>query len=142
MRSRLATGLAVTALAVLLTGCTAAEAELMTVDSDLGEIVVDADGMTLYMFDSDTQGSGTSTCEGECLVNWPPVTTESAQAPAVRGISGEIGTITGTDGSTQVTLNGWPLYYFVGDAAAGETNGQGLGGVWWLLNPAGEEIRG
>ncbi|MHA6670241.1 COG4315 family predicted lipoprotein [Homoserinimonas sp. A447] len=162
MKTRFASGLAVATLAVLLTGCTGGgdttpppadtgtteeapttpetgDAELMTADSDLGEIVVDAEGMTVYMFDNDTQGGDTSTCEGECATNWPAVTTD-ADAPAVDGVTGEVGTITGVDGSTQVTLNGWPLYYFVGDTAAGDVNGQAMNNVWWVLNPAGEKI--
>jgi predicted lipoprotein with Yx(FWY)xxD motif len=57
-------------------------------------------------------------------------------------VTGEIGTITGVDGSTQVTLNGWPLYYYAGESAAGDTNGQGVGGVWWVLTPEGEKIGG
>jgi predicted lipoprotein with Yx(FWY)xxD motif len=112
---------------------------LMVADSTLGEIVVDADGKTLYMFDTDTQGSGESSCTGECLTNWPPLTTEG-DAPAVQGVTGEVGTITTADGSQQVTLNGWPLYYFAGDAAAGDVNGQGVGGIWWVLSPAGERM--
>jgi len=112
---------------------------LMVADSTLGEIVVDADGKTLYMFDTDTQGSGESSCTGECLTNWPPLTTEG-DAPAVQGVTGEVGTITTADGSQQVTLNGWPLYYFAGDAAAGDVNGQGVGGIWWVLDPAGERM--
>ncbi|MGH3688802.1 MAG: COG4315 family predicted lipoprotein [Microbacterium sp.] len=112
---------------------------LMTADSDLGAIVVDADGKTLYMFDNDTQGSGKSSCTGECLTNWPPLTVAS-DAPAVKGVTGEVGTIKTADGSTQVTLNGWPLYYFAGDAAAGDVNGQGVGGIWWVLSPAGERM--
>lgn len=112
---------------------------LMTADSTLGEIVTDADGKTLYMFDNDTQGSGESSCTGECLTNWPPLTTEG-DAPAVKGVTGEVGTIETADGSTQVTLNGWPLYYFAGDAAAGDVNGQGVGGIWWVLSPAGERM--
>jgi predicted lipoprotein with Yx(FWY)xxD motif len=167
MRTRFATGLAAVTLAVLLAGCTgggdtteppadtgtteetpdattpgAGDALLMTADSDLGEIVVDADGMTVYMFDNDTQDSDTSTCEGDCATNWPAVTTDSEEAPAVEGVTGEVGTITGVDGETQVTLNGWPLYYFAGDSAAGDTNGQGQGGIWWVLDPAGEKISG
>lgn len=114
-------------------------ATLMVADSTLGEIVVDADGKTLYMFDTDTQGSGESSCTGECLTNWPPLTTEG-DAPAVQGVTGEVGTITTADGSQQVTLNGWPLYYFAGDAAAGDVNGQGVGGIWWVLSPAGERM--
>jgi predicted lipoprotein with Yx(FWY)xxD motif len=119
----------------------ASNAALTTADSDLGEIVVDGEGMTVYMFDSDTQGSGTSTCEGQCATNWPAVTTDSDE-PVVEGVTGEVGTITGVDGSTQVTLNGWPLYYYAGDAAAGDTTGQGVGDVWWVLTPAGEKIGG
>lgn len=114
---------------------------LMTAESDLGQIVVDADGKTLYMFDNDTQGSGESSCAGDCLAKWPPLTVEG-DAPAVQGVTGEVGTITTADGSTQVTLNGWPLYYFAGDAAAGDVNGQGVGGIWWVLSPAGERMGG
>jgi len=116
-------------------------AELMVADSSLGKIVVDGDGMTLYMFDKDTQGSGQSSCTGECLTNWPPLTTTD-DVPTLTGITGEVGTITMADGSTQVTLNGWPLYYFAGDAAAGDVNGQGVGGIWWVLTPAGERMAG
>lgn len=118
----------------------AGAAQLMVADSALGEVVVDGDGMTLYMFDKDTQGAGESSCTGECLTNWPPLTTDGA--PALDGVTGEVGTITTADGSTQVTLNGWPLYYFAGDAAAGDVNGQGVGGVWWVLTPAGERMAG
>ena len=68
--------------------------------------------------------------------------TTDAGAPAVEGVTGELGTITGVDGSTQVTLNGWPLYYFVGDAAPGEVKGQGVNDVWWVLTPDGERMAG
>lgn len=164
MKLRIASGLAVAALAIALTGCTtpaaeeppadtqtsaeseapeesAAAAVLTTADSDLGEIVVDGEGLTVYMFDNDTQGADVSVCEGECATNWPAVTTDS-DSPEVEGVTGEVGTITGVDGSTQVTLNGWPLYYFAGDAAAGDTAGQGVNDVWWVLTPAGEKIGG
>jgi predicted lipoprotein with Yx(FWY)xxD motif len=166
MKLRIAGGLAAAALAVLLAGCTAPAAEepaedegtsveteapdtgseysdalLTTADSDLGEIVVDGEGMTVYMFDNDTQGGDASTCEGECAANWPAVTTDSDD-PAVDGVTGEVGTITGVDGETQVTLNGWPLYYFAGDSAAGDVNGQGVNGVWWVLTPDGEKVGG
>ena len=94
-------------------------ASLMVADSSLGEIVVDGEGMTVYMFDNDTQGADASTCEGECADNWPAVT---------------------VDGGMQVTLNGWPLYYFAGDMAAGDVNGQGVNDVWWVLSPDGERM--
>lgn len=164
MKLRIAAGLAVAALAVALTGCTSPAAEeppadtgtsteaeteapeesssaLTTADSSLGEIVVDGEGMTVYMFDNDTQGADTSVCEGECATNWPAVTTDS-DSPEVEGVTGEVGTIEGVDGSTQVTLNGWPLYYFIGDEAAGDTNGQGVNDVWWVLTPGGERMAG
>jgi predicted lipoprotein with Yx(FWY)xxD motif len=171
MKLRMATGLAGAALALVLTGCAGgagsngtsngggsgygygggstsqsaapktSSAALMTSDSDLGQIVVDGKGMTVYMFDQDTQNSGTSTCEGQCAANWPAVTTDST-TPKVEGVTGTVATIKGTDGSTQVTLNGWPLYHYAGDSAAGDTNGQGVNSVWWVLDPAGQKIGG
>lgn len=117
----------------------ATSTSLMVADSALGEIVVDGEGMTVYMFDNDTQGSGSSSCEGQCAVNWPAVTTD-AGAPEVEGVTGEVGTITGVDGATQVTLNGWPLYYYIDDAAPGDVAGQGVNEVWWVLSPEGERM--
>ncbi len=116
-----------------------ASADLMVAESSLGEIVVDGDGMTVYMFDNDTQGSGTSSCEGQCAANWPAVTTD-AEMPAAEGLTGEVGTITGVDGATQLTLNGWPLYTFAGDSVPGDVAGQGVNDVWWVLSPAGERM--
>jgi predicted lipoprotein with Yx(FWY)xxD motif len=107
-------------------------------DSDLGPIVTDGDGFTIYQYDADTQGSGESACSGSCLDNWPPV--PGSEAPNIAGISGEVGTITGTNGNPQLTLNGWPLYYFAGDVNPGDINGEAVGGVWWVLSPAGEPI--
>lgn len=119
----------------------AAEAGALGVaESDLGQIVVDGEGMTVYMFDKDTQGSGASACEGDCAANWPAVTVEG-DAPEVEGVTGEVGTITGVDGSTQLTLDGWPLYTFIGDEAPGDVAGQGVNEVWWVLDPAGTPIR-
>lgn len=116
-----------------------ADGVLGTADSDLGEIVVDAQGRTVYVFDKDTAGADSSACSGECLDNWPPVTTDTAD-PAVDGVTGEVGTIEWDDGTLQVTLDGWPLYLFAGDAAAGDTAGQGVQGVWWVVGPDGARI--
>ena len=113
---------------------------LTTAASDLGQIVVDDSGMTVYVFDQDDPGSGVSSCSGACLANWPPVT--AADAPALDGVTGTVATIGATDGSTQVTLNGWPLYYYVGDTAAGDTTGQAVQNVWWVIGPDGERITG
>ena len=114
-----------------------ADATVTTAESDFGPILTDADGMTIYFFANDTEG--TSTCEGECLANWPPVTVEGEPA-AGEGVTAELGTTTGTDGSTQLTVNGFPAYYFIGDAAAGDTNGQGVSDVWWVFGADGEPI--
>jgi len=117
----------------------AGDAVLTTADSDLGEIVVDAAGMTVYVFDKDVQNSGKSNCSGDCLVAWPPVVADS-DTPTAEGVTGEVGTITRDDGTTQVTLDGWPLYYWQNDKAPGDTTGQAVGGVWWVVAPDGTKI--
>ena len=115
------------------------DAVLSTADSDLGTIVVDADGRTVYVFDKDTAGSGSSACSGDCLAKWPAVTADS-DAPAVDGVSGEVGTISRDDGSKQVTLDGMPLYLYAGDSHAGDVTGQAVGGIWWVVAPDGKKI--
>jgi predicted lipoprotein with Yx(FWY)xxD motif len=115
-------------------------AALATADSELGTIVVDGDGMTAYMFDNDTQGSGESSCSGDCLAAWPAIVAES-DSPTVEGVEGEVGTIERDDGTLQVTLNGWPLYLWVQDSAPGDVTGQAVNDVWWVVGPDGEPIR-
>ena len=122
-------------------GATGSATTLMTAKSTLGTIVVDGTGKTLYQYDKDTQGAGKSTCTGGCATSWPAVPGGDA-APMLTGVTGTVTTITGTDGAPQLALNGWPLYYFAGDKAAGDTKGQGVGGIWWVLSPAGERITG
>ncbi|TPW76533.1 COG4315 family predicted lipoprotein [Schumannella soli] len=118
-----------------------ATAALTTADSSLGTIVVDGEKMTVYMFDKDTQNATSSACSGQCAAAWPAVHADS-DSPKVDGVTGKIGTITGTDGEKQLTLDGWPLYYYAADKAAGDTTGQGVGGVWWVLAPDGTKISG
>jgi predicted lipoprotein with Yx(FWY)xxD motif len=111
--------------------------------ADFGSILVDGEGMSLYVFMADTQDSGTSACTGDCAAEWPPLMTDGDPVVGA-GVDGTLlGTITRDDGSLQVTYNGWPLYLFAGDAAPGDTNGQGIdefGGLWFLVSPAGEAI--
>jgi predicted lipoprotein with Yx(FWY)xxD motif len=108
--------------------------EITVADTAAGSALAGEDGMTLYTFDQDTEG--TSACTGGCADNWPPFTVdEGEEATAGEGVTGEIGTITRDDGSTQVTYNGAPLYYFAGDEAAGDSNGDGLNGVWHIAAP-------
>jgi predicted lipoprotein with Yx(FWY)xxD motif len=108
--------------------------------ADFGPILVDAQGMSLYLFTNDTQNSGASTCADDCLAEWPALTTDGDPAAGEGVDASLLGTIKRDDGSTQVTYNGWPLYYFADDTAAGDTNGQGLGDVWFLVTPAGEAV--
>lgn len=94
-------------------------------------------GRTLYEFTPDT--GSTSTCSGSCAGLWPPLTVPAGATPSAgSGVQGNLfGTTQRDDGSTQVTYNGHPLYYYSGDTAAGDVNGQGLNGKWYVANPDG-----
>jgi len=98
--------------------------------------LVDAAGMSLYAFDNDTDGTSTCT-SGSCAENWPALAVEDEDEPpaAGDGVTGALAVIEWEDGTYQVTYNGKPLYYFGGDSAAGDANGDGLNGVWHLANP-------
>ena len=100
----------------------------------LGDFLVAANGMTLYLYKKDTDGS--STCYDQCADNWPPYTVNAAD-PLVANphAMGELGTTTRTDDSVQVTYNGMPLYFFAQDMAPGDTNGQEKGDVWYVVAP-------
>jgi predicted lipoprotein with Yx(FWY)xxD motif len=117
----------------------ASNAVLSTTDSSIGTIVVDADGRTVYVFDKDTAGSGTSACSGDCVDDWPAVTADS-DSPEVDGVTGDVGTIARDDGTRQVTLDGLPLYTYEHDSHAGDVNGQGVKGIWWVVGPDGSKI--
>lgn len=116
------------------------EATVAAEESDLGEIVVDAEGRTLYVFLAD-EGSE-STCYDECEDSWPPLTVDGEPVAGEGVDDALLGTSERTDGSTQVTLDGHPLYLFGGDQAAGDVNGQGVGDVWFVVSPSGEAIVG
>jgi predicted lipoprotein with Yx(FWY)xxD motif len=109
--------------------------ELAT-DPNLGDYLAGKDGRALYVLTTDTPG--TSTCAGSCATNWPPLVVAAGEsATGGTGVSGSFATTDRADGSRQVTYNGAPLYYFIGDAAAGDVKGQGVGGVWYLASPSG-----
>ncbi|HEY8702663.1 MAG TPA: hypothetical protein VIM08_17125 [Arthrobacter sp.] len=132
---------AATSAAPTASSSTAASAvDLKTATSSAGRIVVDAKGMSVYLFAKDTKDSGTSACTGTCLTQWPPLTTTSAM-PSAEGVTGTLGTITTPDGAKQVTLNGLPLYHFGKDKNPGDVLGQGVGGIWYLANPAGDMLK-
>ncbi|QYG94760.1 hypothetical protein HC251_21535 [Iamia sp. SCSIO 61187] len=117
----------------------AAEPTVAVAESDLGPIVVDGQGVTLYLFTNDTQGEP-STCTEGCAATWPALTGPVAAGEGVD--EALIGTVANPDGTEQATYDGWPLYYYAQDGGPGDTNGQGVGGVWWVLDAAGEAIEG
>lgn len=115
---------------------TSADAAALTAaSSPLGEIITDEAGYTVYTFTRDTPNSGISNCYDDCAMTWPAVSASSTSA--ADGVTGEVGSITRTDGTTQLTINGWPIYRFAKDAAPGQVNGQGVKDAWYVLLPDG-----
>jgi predicted lipoprotein with Yx(FWY)xxD motif len=111
--------------------------------TDLGNVLVDSQGRTLYMFLAD-KGT-TSECSGACATNWPPVEVSGSPSAGNGAESSMLGTTARSDGKTQVTYNGHPVYTFQGDKKAGDTNGEGVvafGAGWFALSPAGNEVSG
>ncbi|MFJ3033571.1 hypothetical protein ACIPC2_04050 [Curtobacterium pusillum] len=113
---------------------------IATASTSLGTVVVDGKGMTAYFYDQDVKGSGKSTCTGGCASAWPAIESDAA-TPSVSGVTGTVGTITGVDGKLQVTVDGRPIYTYAADTKAGDVTGQGVGGVWYAVNPDGSEHR-
>jgi predicted lipoprotein with Yx(FWY)xxD motif len=131
----------IAAALALASGTTAAGTTVSIAKSPLGRILVDSRGITLYDFPPDKGTS--SVCYGACAALWPPLLTNGkpVAGPGVR--ASLLGTTKRNDGKLEVTYNGHPLYYWVGDHKPGQTSGQGLnqfGGPWWVLSPAGREI--
>ena len=116
-----------------------AAALVAVADSTYGQILVDGEGMTLYMFDPDAQGE--STCYEGCATAWPPLVVDGEPGVGDGADDSKIGTTERTDGAMQVTYDGWPLYYWQNDAAPGDVSGQGVNEVWWVLDADGEPIR-
>jgi predicted lipoprotein with Yx(FWY)xxD motif len=99
---------------------------------DLGDILVDPRGMTLYLYTKDEPS--VSNCYDQCAAAWPPLMTD-APPTGPDAVAGGLGTTTRTDGGLQVTYNGMPLYYWAKDQKPGDTTGQNVGGVWFVVNP-------
>lgn len=116
-----------------------AEATVVVEDSDLGEMLADAEGRSLYVFLPDDGGE--STCYDDCEATWPPLVAEGDPVGG-EGVDGALlGTTDREDGSMQVTYGGWPLYHFSGDQSPDDVNGQGVGDVWFVASPQGEPIQ-
>jgi predicted lipoprotein with Yx(FWY)xxD motif len=141
----------IAAAVVLLAGCAVPgggasteasasdNAEAVTVasaETDAGASLVGPDGLTLYIFTSDTDG--TSTCYDDCAAAWPPFEVGAgATLEAGDGVTGELGR-TERDDATQVTYEGMPLYYYASDSEPGDATGEGVGGVWFIASPEGQ----
>jgi predicted lipoprotein with Yx(FWY)xxD motif len=105
-----------------------------------GAYLTDQAGRALYLYTPDTTTK--SNCTGTCASLWPPLTTGATPKVSGGASASDLGTITRADGSKQVTYSGHPLYYYQGDKAAGQTNGQGLMNIWFLLTGSGSQIAG
>jgi predicted lipoprotein with Yx(FWY)xxD motif len=112
-------------------------------NENLGNILVDSHGRTLYLFQRDT---GTkSTCTGACATEWPPLRVTAKPTVGGGATASIVATSARSDGKPQVTYNGHPLYVFSGDQKPGDTNGEGVnafGGLWYALSSAGNQIVG
>jgi predicted lipoprotein with Yx(FWY)xxD motif len=110
---------------------------------DLGKVIVDSKGMTLYDFHKDKGGK--SACYGACAKGWPPLLSEGEPQAGEGAMASKLGTVERTDGTMQVTYAGHPLYTFVEDKKPGEANGNDVsafGAQWYALQPSGQEAEG
>jgi predicted lipoprotein with Yx(FWY)xxD motif len=117
---------------------TAQDATVRVAGTDLGEVLVDGEGRTLYLFDPDEQGE--STCYDDCAASWPPLLDDDPVA-GDGADEGLLATVAREDGSLQVTYDDWPLYHWVGDEQSGDVQGQGVQDVWWVLAADGQPLR-
>jgi predicted lipoprotein with Yx(FWY)xxD motif len=118
-----------------------AAAKISTANGDLGTFLVGPDGRTVYLFEKDTGTA--STCSGACADAWPPLTTSGTPTAAGAAKASLLGTTKRADGTMEVTYAGHPLYYFAGDMAPGDTNGEGVdhfGAEWYMVSPSGATV--
>lgn len=114
----------------------AGEPTVAVAETGLGDVLVDAEGMTLYLFEPDSME--TSACTDDCAGAWPPLMGEAIAGEGVD--QALLTTAPRTDGDDQVAYNGHRLYRYSGDKAPGDTNGQEVGDVWYAVTPAGEPV--
>ena len=118
-----------------------ASATVGVATTDLGKVLVDSKGRTLYLFKSDQ--STKSTCFGECATDWPPLRVSGKPTVADGAKASLVATTGRSDGKPQVSYNGHPLYLYAGDQEPGDTNGQGViafGAGWYAVTPAGTQV--
>lgn len=135
------TGTSPAPIAASPSAAAAAATIAVAANATLGQILVDGSGRTVYLFLAD---SGTaSSCYTACAQIWPPVLTTSAPQAGTGVTASLLGTSARTDGTTEVTYAGHPLYYFVSDKKPGDTTGQAInnfGALWYVLSPSGMQI--
>jgi len=110
-------------------------------NESLGDVLVNTRGRTLYLFQKDS--GTTSECNGACAANWPPLRANGSPTIGSGAKAALLASTMRSDGSRQITYNSHPLYTFVKDTKAGETNGEGLtafGGTWYAISPAGNQV--
>ncbi|KOU58993.1 lipoprotein [Streptomyces sp. MMG1533] len=118
---------------------TAGELNVST-NAELGNVLTDSAGLTLYRFDEDTAEPPKTNCDGDCATAWPPVPADDAEAGA--GVDEALlGEVTRADGTKQLTIGGWPAYRYAKDTKAGDVAGQGVGGKWYALAPDGKKAK-
>lgn len=118
----------------------APEGTVLTANStaELGVVVIDGTGYTLYRFDGDSAEPPTATCVDACADAWPPVLAEPGSPLTVEGVVQEdVGSVTRPDGGVQITIGGWPVYRYAAETAPGETGGHGAEGRWFAITPEG-----
>ena len=120
-------------------GAASGAAVVATTTGPLGTYLVDGQGRTLYMFESDA--TGTSSCTGGCATTWSPLTSTGKPTAGAGAQPDRLTTITRTDGTRQVVYSTSPLYTYHQDTAPGQTNGQGSGGKWWVVGVDGKPIK-
>lgn len=113
-----------------------------TTVGQLGQVVTDATGMTLYRFDGDTANPPASNCYDKCAQTWPPELAKSSTATLDGIDQSAVGVILRKDGTKQITINGWAVYRYAKDAAPGDAKGQGLMQKWFAVTPQGKKAAG
>jgi predicted lipoprotein with Yx(FWY)xxD motif len=142
--TKAAVGPASTASGSAASGSAASTATVIATASASGnKFLVSGTGHAIYLWAKD--GKNSSACTGACASAWPPVPATGKVTAAGGAVSKDLGTITRSDGTKQVTYDGHPLYYFAGDSGPGQANGQGsdnFGAKWWLVAPSGADVTG
>ena len=119
----------------------AVDPSVHTGKSDFGKVLVDSNGKTLYAFAADSPGR--SNCTGSCLQYWPAAKATGTVSHS-SDVTAKLATIKRSDGTTQLTVNGWPVYTYAADSGPGQATGQGenlSGGLWWVVAPSGAQIK-